>query len=153
MCLLPQALRIALPALLGFAIAPIFQGTSLCFTIALPELVVMPMKLGPIPFATCLRCCWPVCSMQPSLHPGGMDRLPVEKRSSAYAANVRTMCNNKGSHMNNGIIHKGLIGFAIFVGAVGLYCTDYKPARIQNHYARYADGCHRHYLCAAFLHG
>ncbi len=43
--LLPQALRVALPALLGFAIL-IFQGTSLCFTIALPELVSNAYMIG-----------------------------------------------------------------------------------------------------------
>lgn len=43
--ILPQALRIALPALLGFAIL-IFQGTTLCFTIALPELVSRAYNIG-----------------------------------------------------------------------------------------------------------
>lgn len=42
---LPQALRIATPALLGFAIL-IFQGTTLCFTIALPELVSRAYNIG-----------------------------------------------------------------------------------------------------------
>ena len=36
--ILPQGLRVALPALLGFSIL-MLQATSLCFTIALPELV------------------------------------------------------------------------------------------------------------------
>lgn len=35
---IPQGIRIATPALLGFAIL-VFQGTSLCFTIAVPELL------------------------------------------------------------------------------------------------------------------
>ena len=35
---LPQGLRVALPALLGFSII-MLQATSLCFTIALPEIV------------------------------------------------------------------------------------------------------------------
>ncbi|MFE3838540.1 amino acid ABC transporter permease [Pseudogemmobacter sonorensis] len=43
--ILPQAMRIALPPLLGFAIL-IFQGTSLCFTIALPELVSRAYNIG-----------------------------------------------------------------------------------------------------------
>lgn len=43
--ILPQALRLALPALLGFAIL-IFQGTTLCFTIALPELVSRAYNIG-----------------------------------------------------------------------------------------------------------
>lgn len=43
--LLPQCLRVALPALLGFSIL-IFQGTSLCFTIALPELVSRAYEIG-----------------------------------------------------------------------------------------------------------
>lgn len=41
----PQAMRIATPALLGFAIL-IFQGTSLCFAIALPELVSRAYDIG-----------------------------------------------------------------------------------------------------------
>lgn len=43
--LLPQGLRVALPALLAFSIL-IFQGTSLCFTIALPELVSRAYEIG-----------------------------------------------------------------------------------------------------------
>ncbi len=83
--LLPQALRVALPALLGFAIL-IFQSTSLCFTIALPELVsnaheigantfrYMPaLMLAGLLYATiCVPAAWIVSY--------------VEKRSSAYAA-------------------------------------------------------------------
>lgn len=41
----PQGLRIALPALLGFAIL-IFQTTSLCFAIALPELTSRAYEIG-----------------------------------------------------------------------------------------------------------
>jgi len=47
--LLPQGLRVALPALLGFSIL-IFQGTSLCFTIALPELVSRAYEIGSTTF-------------------------------------------------------------------------------------------------------
>ncbi|WP_295470895.1 amino acid ABC transporter permease [uncultured Pseudomonas sp.] len=43
--ILPQALRIAIPALLGFSIM-IFQASSLCFTIALPELVSRASMIG-----------------------------------------------------------------------------------------------------------
>ncbi|WP_295517264.1 amino acid ABC transporter permease [uncultured Pseudomonas sp.] len=42
---LPQALRIAIPSLLGFSIM-IFQASSLCFTIALPELVSRASMIG-----------------------------------------------------------------------------------------------------------
>lgn len=42
---MPQGLRIAIPALLGFAIL-IFQTTSLCFTIALPELTSRAYEIG-----------------------------------------------------------------------------------------------------------
>lgn len=42
---LPQGLRIALPALMGFAII-IFQATSLCFTIAVPELLSQAYSIG-----------------------------------------------------------------------------------------------------------
>lgn len=41
----PQGLRIAIPALLGFAIL-IFQTTSLCFAIALPELTSKAYAIG-----------------------------------------------------------------------------------------------------------
>ncbi|WP_376710480.1 amino acid ABC transporter permease [Pseudochrobactrum lubricantis] len=41
----PQGLRIAIPALLGFAIL-IFQTTSLCFAIALPELTARAYEIG-----------------------------------------------------------------------------------------------------------
>jgi len=43
--MVPQALKVALPALLAFAIL-IFQGTSLCFAIALPELVNRAYGIG-----------------------------------------------------------------------------------------------------------
>jgi polar amino acid transport system permease protein len=43
--LLPQGLRVAVPALMGFAIL-LFQGTSLCFTIALPELISRAYGIG-----------------------------------------------------------------------------------------------------------
>ena len=36
--IIPQGLRVAIPALLGFSIL-VFQGTSLCFTIALQEII------------------------------------------------------------------------------------------------------------------
>ena len=41
----PQGLRIALPPLLGFALL-ILQATSLCFTIALPELISAANDIG-----------------------------------------------------------------------------------------------------------
>jgi len=43
--ILPQALRIAVPALLGFAIL-IFQGTSLCYAISTPELISRAYEIG-----------------------------------------------------------------------------------------------------------
>jgi len=42
---IPQALPIALPSLLGFSIL-ILQATSLCFTIALPELLSTAYNIG-----------------------------------------------------------------------------------------------------------
>ncbi|MGH8386568.1 MAG: amino acid ABC transporter permease [Pseudomonas sp.] len=42
---IPQGLRIALPPLLGFALL-ILQATSLCFTIALPELISAANDIG-----------------------------------------------------------------------------------------------------------
>lgn len=47
--LLPQGLRIAVPALMGFAIL-VFQGTSLCFAIALPEIVSRAYDVGSMSF-------------------------------------------------------------------------------------------------------
>jgi polar amino acid transport system permease protein len=43
--ILPQGLRVAIPALLGFAII-MLQSTSLCFTIALPEIVSQAYIIG-----------------------------------------------------------------------------------------------------------
>lgn len=43
--ILPQGLRVALPALLGFSII-MLQATSLCFTIALPEVVSQAYIVG-----------------------------------------------------------------------------------------------------------
>jgi len=43
--LIPQGVRVALPALLGLAIQ-IFQGTALAFTIALPELLSAAYDIG-----------------------------------------------------------------------------------------------------------
>ena len=44
-----QALRIATPALMGFAIL-VLQSTTLCFTIALPEIVAKAYEIGSISF-------------------------------------------------------------------------------------------------------
>ena len=43
--MVPQAMRVATPALLAFAIL-VFQGTSLAFTVALPELVSRAYQIG-----------------------------------------------------------------------------------------------------------
>jgi polar amino acid transport system permease protein len=43
--IVPQGLRVSIPALLGFAILT-FQATSLCFTIALPELLSRAYGIG-----------------------------------------------------------------------------------------------------------
>jgi polar amino acid transport system permease protein len=43
--ILPQSLRVSVPALLGFAIA-VLQTSSLCFSIALPELVSQAYVVG-----------------------------------------------------------------------------------------------------------
>jgi polar amino acid transport system permease protein len=45
----PQALRIATPALMGFAIL-VLQATTLCFTIALPEIVAQAYEIGSTTF-------------------------------------------------------------------------------------------------------
>ncbi|MNG05945.1 Arginine transport system permease protein ArtQ [compost metagenome] len=47
--ILPQALRIAIPALLGFSIM-MFQASALCFSIALPELVSRASAIGSTTF-------------------------------------------------------------------------------------------------------
>lgn len=46
---LPQALRISTPSLMGFAIL-VLQSTTLCFTIALPEIVAQAYEIGSINF-------------------------------------------------------------------------------------------------------
>lgn len=43
--ILPQGLRVAIPPLLGFAIL-VFQGTSLCFSVAVPELISRAYEIG-----------------------------------------------------------------------------------------------------------
>lgn len=47
--ILPQGLMVALPALLGFSIT-ILQATSLCFAIALPELISRAYSIGSTTF-------------------------------------------------------------------------------------------------------
>jgi len=47
--ILPQALRVSVPALLGFAIL-MLQASSLCFAIALPELVSQAYLIGSTTF-------------------------------------------------------------------------------------------------------
>lgn len=47
--ILPQGLMVALPALLGFSIS-ILQATSLCFAIALPELISRAYSIGSTTF-------------------------------------------------------------------------------------------------------
>lgn len=46
---IPQGLRVAIPALMGFAIL-IFQGTSLAYSIAVPELLSQAYSIGSITF-------------------------------------------------------------------------------------------------------
>ena len=46
---IPQGMRVALPSLLGFSIL-MLQATSLCFTIALPELVSRASNIGSATF-------------------------------------------------------------------------------------------------------
>ena len=43
--IIPQGVRVAIPALLGFSIL-VFQGTSLCFTIALQEIISRAYDIG-----------------------------------------------------------------------------------------------------------
>jgi polar amino acid transport system permease protein len=43
--IIPQAVRIAIPALMGFSIT-IFQGSALAYTIALPELLSVAYSIG-----------------------------------------------------------------------------------------------------------
>lgn len=47
--ILPQGMRVSLPALLGFAIL-MLQASSLCFSIALPELVSQAYNIGSTTF-------------------------------------------------------------------------------------------------------
>lgn len=82
--LLPQGLRVALPALLGFSIL-IFQGTSLCFAIALPELVSRAYEIGSntfryFPALLCAGTLYACISI-----PAALLVSHVEKRASLYA--------------------------------------------------------------------
>ncbi len=82
--LLPQALRVALPPLLGFSIL-IFQGTSLCFTIALPELVSHAYEIGSttfryLPALLCAGVLYACVSIPAALLVGH-----IERRSGLYA--------------------------------------------------------------------
>ena len=82
--LLPQGLRVALPALLGFSIL-IFQGTSLCFTIALPELVSRAYEIGSttfryFPALLCAGALYAAISI-----PAALLVHHVEKRAGLYA--------------------------------------------------------------------
>jgi polar amino acid transport system permease protein len=47
--ILPQGLRVAVPPLLGFGLV-MLQATSLCFTVALPELVTRANQIGTATF-------------------------------------------------------------------------------------------------------
>jgi polar amino acid transport system permease protein len=47
--ILPQGIRVAVPALFGFAIL-VFQSTSLCFAIALPEILSQANEIGSMTF-------------------------------------------------------------------------------------------------------
>ena len=81
--LLPQGLRLALPALLSFSIL-IFQGTSLCFTIALPELVSHAYEIGSSTFRY-----FPVLLTAGALYaaisiPAALIVSHIEKRASIY---------------------------------------------------------------------
>lgn len=82
--LLPQSLRVALPALMAFSIL-IFQGTSLCFTIALPELVSRAYEIGSntfryFPALICAGVLYACISI-----PAAMLVGHVEKRTNLYA--------------------------------------------------------------------
>ena len=82
--LLPQGLRVALPALLGFSIL-IFQGTSLCFTIALPELVSRAYEIGSTTFRYFpAQLCAGVLYASISI-PAALLVNHVEKRAGLYA--------------------------------------------------------------------
>ncbi|ENN86553.1 amino acid ABC transporter [Rhizobium freirei PRF 81] len=81
--LLPQGLRVALPALLGFSIL-IFQGTSLCFMITLPELVSRAYEIGSntfryFPALLCAGALYACISI-----PAALLVNHVEKRASFY---------------------------------------------------------------------
>ena len=82
--ILPQGLRVAVPALLGFSIL-VFQATSLCFTIALPEIISHAYEIGTMTFfffpvlATAGLFYVAVCL------PGSFLVSYVERRSGAYS--------------------------------------------------------------------
>lgn len=82
--IIPQGLRVALPALLGFSIL-IFQGTSLCFTIALPELLSKAYEIGSttfryFPALFCAGALYAAISI-----PAALLVTRIEKRAGLYA--------------------------------------------------------------------
>ncbi|MDQ0392023.1 amino acid ABC transporter permease [Labrys monachus] len=82
--LLPQGLRIAVPALLGFSIL-IFQGTSLCFVVALPELLSRAYEIGSttfeyFPALLAAACLYAVICIPASILVGA-----VERRAGHYS--------------------------------------------------------------------
>lgn len=81
---LPQGLRVAIPALLGFSIL-IFQSTSLCFAIALPELISRAYEIGSSTFRY-----FPVLLVAGALYaaisiPASIIVSRVEKRVGQYS--------------------------------------------------------------------
>ena len=81
--ILPQGIRVAAPALLGFSIL-LFQGTSLCFTIAVPELVSRAYEIGSNTFRY-----FPVLLMAGALYaiisiPASLIVRYAERRAGSY---------------------------------------------------------------------
>lgn len=82
--IVPQALSVALPTLLSFSIL-VFQGTSLCFAIALPELVSRAYGIGAttfryFPALVCAGALYAAISI-----PAALLVEHLERRAGAYA--------------------------------------------------------------------
>ena len=83
--ILPQGLRVALPALLGFAIL-MLQASSLCFAIALPELVSQAYTVGSTTFRYMPILCLAAALYAAICVPATFAVAALERRLGRHAA-------------------------------------------------------------------
>lgn len=83
--IVPQGLRVAAPALLGFSIS-MLQATSLCFTIALPELLSQSYMIGSVTFRYMPILCFAGLIYAAICIPATIAVSALEKRLGRHAA-------------------------------------------------------------------